>query len=104
MTSSEEKFIAYWEEKRKTWSWPENFKKGALYIAWPVVVLIDLINFFIIGDISYAFISLPHLFYLLFNLLWAGVLTGFAYGLYNWNINEIRYTRLMRSRNIDRTE
>lgn len=99
MTSSEKKFIAYWEEKRKTWSWGKNFRKGALYIAWPIVIMIDLINFFIIGDINYAFISLSHVFYLLFDLLWTGVLAGFAYGLYNWNVNEIKYGRLIKKRN-----
>jgi len=99
MTSSEKEFIEYWETERKTWSWAKKFKKGALYIAWPIVIMIDLINFFIIGDISYAFISLSHLFYLLFNLLWAGVLAGFAYGFYSWNVNEIKYSRLIRKRN-----
>lgn len=96
MTSSEKKFIETWGLKRKSWSWASSFKKGALFIAWPLLLLTDLINFFIIGDIRFAFISYSHLWYLGFNLIWTGIAGGFIYGFYDWNSNEYKYHKLLK--------
>ena len=90
--------MEYWKKERKSWNWGKVFKKGVLQFAWPVIILIDLVNFFIIGDLNYAFISFDHLFYLIKKLLVFGALLGFAYGFFDWNGNERRYKRLTRQR------
>lgn len=96
---TEEEFIKSWSLKRKNWSWADTFKKGALLIAWPLVILTDMINFFIIGDIRFDFISFSHVWHLGFNLIWTGIFGGVIYGFYDWYSKEYKYHKLVKKLN-----
>jgi len=96
MTPSEEKFVNHWAQERKKWNWGRNFINVVLYIAIPFVVLTDLVNFFIIGDVRYAFISLKHFTNVFINFFIISLLSGFGYGIVHWNTNEIRYWNILK--------
>ncbi len=96
ISQGEKAFIEKWSITRKTWSWGQNFKKTFLYIALPLIFMIDVFNFLAIGDISYAYISFQHFFQLVLNILLYGVLLTFIYNLLYWNRNEVRYKFIMR--------
>lgn len=96
MTPREKKFIDYWSVARKNWNWGKNFKKTVLQLVLPLVLLVDVINFFIVGDVSYGFISLKHFWRLGLNFVILSVLIGFTYNLVIWNTNEMRYWSIMK--------
>ena len=96
MRPSDRKFVEYWQTARKDWNWGKTFKNGVLYFALPIVILIDLVNFFIIGDVNYAFLSFNHFYHLLKNFLPTALFIGFAYGLYDWNSKEQKYWRILK--------
>ena len=96
MTQAEKEFVEYWKKRRTQWNWAKTFKTGALYYGVPIVLLIDLMNYFVIAGSKYAFISFRHLFELGFNLIWIGALSGFFYGFFGWNSKEGKYRRIIR--------
>ncbi|HXH99010.1 MAG TPA: hypothetical protein VNI52_01990 [Sphingobacteriaceae bacterium] len=96
MTGGEKRFFDSWGIARKKWKWGENFKRTALYFVLPFVLLIDTINFFIIGDAKYAYMSFGHLWDLITNFIGFSLFIGFTYNLFTWNINEMRYWELVR--------
>ncbi|HEY1025828.1 MAG TPA: hypothetical protein VGE26_11730 [Sphingobacteriaceae bacterium] len=96
MSPGEKRFTDYWGIARKNWNWGKKFKKTALHLVLPLVVLVDFINFFIIGDLSYGFISLEHLWRLGLNSIVFSILIGFVYNLIVWNTNEMRYWSIMK--------
>ncbi|WP_423146314.1 hypothetical protein [Rubrolithibacter danxiaensis] len=101
MTSSEKEFITYWSKARREWNWGKTFAVGVLYISLPVIILYDLVNFFIIGDVVYPYFSFTHFFNLLFKFIWTGIPGGFIYGLYNWNSREVRYKKLLKKERME---
>ena len=96
MNAQEEKFISYWSEKRKQWNWRTHAKKVFSNVVLPLAILIDLVNFFIIGDTEYAFFTFTHLFSILLNLLVLSVLIILGSGFANWNYNEGKYWGILR--------
>ena len=94
MTSGEKKFFKQWSIDRKKWRWGEKFKRTALYFVLPLVLLIDVINFFIIGDAKYAYLSFEHVWTVITNFVTFSIVIGFAYNLFTWNINEMRYWKI----------
>ena len=96
MNAEEENYVNYWSLARKKWSWSKKFMTAVQNFAVPFVILIHLTNFFIIGDVSYAFLSFRHLLQFLINLLFASIFSGFAYGFYHWNINERKYRKILK--------
>ena len=96
MTSQEQEFIAYWSEKRKKWSWRKHTISTFINIVIPVVALIDLVNYFIIGDTEYVFFSFMHLFTLLRNLLFIAIAIILGSGIVDWGYNERKYWRILR--------
>ncbi|MEO8794907.1 MAG: hypothetical protein ABI390_05535 [Daejeonella sp.] len=96
MSPSEEKFVKYWRIARKKWSWKDNFLAAVKNFAIPFVILVHLTNFFVIGDIAYAFISFKHLIAFIINITVVSAISGFAYGLYDWNTNERKYWKIIR--------
>ncbi len=96
MTPQEQMFVDYWSEKRKKWSWKKHTYTTFKNIVLPVVILIDLVNFFVIGDTEYDFFSFMHLFILLRNLFLIGVLVILGSGIVDWGYNENRYWSILR--------
>jgi hypothetical protein len=96
MTEREKKFLEHWDSERKNWKWGENFRRTSLYFVLPIVILIDTINFFIIGDANYAYISFIHLWDLITDFFILSLTIGFLFNFFRWNINETRYWRIVR--------
>lgn len=101
MTPREKKFVDYWSVARKSWNWGKRFKKTVLHFVLPLVLLVDMINFFIVGDVSYGFISLTHFWRLGLTFVILAVLIGFTYNLITWNANEMRYWSIMKKNHSD---
>lgn len=99
MTQKERQFIDFWTEKRKTWSWKKHTYQTFLFAALPIAILIDLVNYFIIGDTSYSFFSFAHLFNFLLNLLGLSAMLILGSGFIDWNYNEGKYWRILRKEN-----
>lgn len=99
MTNRQQQFVDFWSEKRKTWSWKKHTYQTFLYVALPIAILIDLVNYFIIGDTTYLFFSFAHLFNFLLNLFMLAVVLVLATGFINWNYNEGKYWRILRKQN-----
>jgi hypothetical protein len=96
MTPTEKQFVAYWEQRRKHWNWITHAKKIFLKIALPLTFLINLVNYFIVGDTSYNFFSFYHLWEIIRNLVVISVFLIMTTGLVDWNLNESRYWRIKR--------
>ncbi|WP_026898646.1 hypothetical protein [Daejeonella oryzae] len=96
MTTAEQNFVRYWSVARKKWSWGQKFMIAVKNFAIPFVVLVHLTNFFIIGDLTYAFISFKHLLEFCINLIVVSLISGFAYGFYHWNSNERQYWKFIK--------
>jgi len=96
MTPKEKLFVDYWTEKRKNWSWKKHSSKTFLTIVLPLAVLIDFVNFFIIGDTEYTFFTFSHLFTILFNTFLLSVVIILGSGFTNWNYNEGKYWSILR--------
>ena len=96
MTPQEKEFAIYWAEHRKKWSWKTHTIKTFTKIVLPIVALIDLVNYFIIGDTDYSFFSFMHLFILLRNLIVLSILIIMATGILDWGYNENKYWSILR--------
>lgn len=96
MTPQEKQFVDYWTEKRKKWSWKKHTYQTFITIVLPIAILIDLVNYFIIGDTEYTFFTFTHLFTFLLNLLILSVLIIMGSGFTNWNYNEGKYWSILR--------
>lgn len=96
MNAQEEKFVAYWTERRKIWSWTTHAKRMFLNVVLPLSTLIDLVNYFIIGDTAYAFFTFTHLFNFVLNMLMLSVLIILGTGFASWNYNEGKYWEILR--------
>ncbi|MFN0291728.1 hypothetical protein [Pedobacter helvus] len=99
MTQKEKQFVDYWTEKRKTWSWKKHTYQTFFSVALPISILIDLVNYFVIGDTTYTFFSFAHLFTYLLNFLTLAVALILGAGFVNWNYNEGKYWRILRKQN-----
>ena len=96
MTPQEEAFVNYWKEKRKEWKWSKHLKITFFRIVLPIVVLIDLVNYFIIGDTEYSFFSFTHFLRVLVNTIFLGVIIIMSTGIVEWNYNESKYWGILR--------
>lgn len=96
MTPQEKKFLDYWAEKRKKWSWKKHSYQTFITVALPIALLIDLVNYFIIGDTHYAFFTFTHLFIFLLNLFVFSIFIILGSGFANWNYNEMKYWKIVR--------
>jgi len=94
MTESEIEFIKAWEIRRKKWKWSRVLFKISLFLALPLVVLIDLVNFFIVGDVLYPFFSFSHLLQIIQNLIIFSLILGIGFGAFTWYSNEIKFQKL----------
>jgi len=101
MTPTELRFIEFWEKRRKRWNWFKMFRTVALRFVLPIVFVVDLIIYFLIGGLPYAYISFAHLFRVISQFLGFSILLGLAYGIFDWNFNESRYKRLIRKRDLN---
>jgi len=96
MTPQEKKFVDYWTEKRKKWSWKRHTYQTFMTIVLPLAILIDLVNYFIIGDTEYTFFTFTHFFIFLLNLIILSILIILGSGFVNWNYNEGKYWSILR--------
>lgn len=96
MSPQEKAFTDYWSVKRKRWKWNIHTKKTFVNIVLPLVISINLVNYFIIGDTAYNFFSFTHLYILIKNTVLFSVLLILGSGIVEWNFNESRYWRIMR--------
>lgn len=96
MTPKEKQFVDYWAEKRKKWSWKEHSTKTFINIVLPIAVLIDGVNYFIIGDTEYNFFTFTHLFTFLLHIFLLSVVIILGSGFTNWNYNEGKYWSILR--------
>lgn len=96
MTQKEKQFIDYWTEKRKKWSWKRHTYRTFVTIVLPIAILIDLVNYFIIGDTEYTFFTFGHLFTYLLNTVLLAIVIILVSGLMDWNYNEGRYWSILR--------
>lgn len=103
MTPQEQAFVNYWSEKRKKWSWRKYSYTIFITIVIPFTLLVDLVNFFIIGDTTYSFLSFSHLFVFLSNLVILSVVIIMGSGIINWNFNENKYWHILR-KNADKLQ
>lgn len=88
MTFQEQQFVTYWSEKRKLWSWKKHSYKTFLNTALPIAILIDLVNYFVIGDTEYSFLSFLHIFIFFRNLVGVAVIVILGSGIIDWSYNE----------------
>jgi hypothetical protein len=96
MQPQEQKFVAYWSKERKKWNWKRHTSTTFMRIVLPATIVIDLVNYFIIGDTEYSFLSFTHLFFVLRNLILLSVLVILGSGLFHWNYNENKYWTILR--------
>ncbi|WP_293300841.1 hypothetical protein [Pedobacter sp. UBA4863] len=96
MTPQEKQFVNYWSEKRKQWRWKKHSYRTFITVVLPIAILIDLVNYFIIGDTTYDFFSFGHFFVFLLNLIVLSILIILGSGLINWNYNESKYWNILR--------
>ncbi|WP_026902599.1 hypothetical protein [Pedobacter glucosidilyticus] len=96
MDAEELAFLESWEIRRRKWRWGRVFFNTILYIAVPVVLTIDFINFFIIADTNFGFFSLEHLWEFLKTLLVFSLIIGSSFGVFYWYSNELKFQRLTR--------
>ncbi len=96
MTPKEKEFVDYWNEKRKKWSWKKHSYQTFVTAALPIAILIDTVNYFIIGDTAYDFFTFSHLLNFLLNLVILSVLVILGSGFANWNYNEGKYWSILR--------
>jgi hypothetical protein len=99
MNAQEEKFVNYWTERRKIWSWKTHSKKMFLNVVLPLAILIDLVNYFIIGDTAYTFFTFTHFFSVALNIIVLAVLIILGTGFASWNYNEGKYWGILRKNN-----
>ena len=74
-------------------------KKMFLNVVLPLAILIDLVNYFIIGDTAYAFFTFTHLFSVALNILVLAILIILGTGFASWNYNESKYWGILRKNN-----
>lgn len=96
MTPEEQKFIIYWEEKRKTWRWTLHAKKIFVQYALPFSIFLDLANYYIVGDTAYDFFSFGHIWQFLWSTFLISSLIILASGIAQWNFNESKYWHIKR--------
>lgn len=94
MDAEELDFLQNWEVKRKKWSWGKFFFNTVLYVAVPIVLTIDFINFFIIADTNFSFFSWEHLWEFIKTLLVFSLFIGSSFGVFYWYSNELKFQRL----------
>lgn len=88
MSELDERFITWWEEKRKTGKWKYAFKHGVFMFAWPVYAGVELFRYFTNTDYE---LSLSRI--LIGILIWS-VLGLLSFGLIQWQTQEKRYQKL----------
>jgi hypothetical protein len=96
MLPHEQEFINFWDKKRKKWSWTTHARKTFKRFAIPLAILIDLMNFFVIGDTTYYFFSITHIYYFVVNLMLISLFSIMISGIFYWNMNEYRYWKIKR--------
>lgn len=96
MSPQEQDFINYWSKMRKDWSWMRHGIKTFWRVALPITLLIDSMNYFIIGDINFDYFSLDHIFVLLKYLILFSIFTILVSGIWFWNYHESKYWRIQR--------
>lgn len=104
MTKQEEVFLQEWDIKRRKWKWGKVFLNGVIYIALPLVIIIDFVNFFIVGDVAFGFFSLFHLWELIQTFLIFSLIIGTVYGAYAWYSNELKFQSLKRQESKEKKE
>ena len=100
MTIGEQEFIKYWTKMRKDWSWMKHGIRTFWRLAAPLTLLIDSMNYFIIGDTEYDYFSLAHFFVFSKNLILFSVFTILISGIWFWNYHENKYWHIKRKYNI----
>ena len=88
MTEIDERFIIWWEEKRKAGKWKYAFKHGVVMFALPVYTGVELFRYFTRTDyeLSLSRIAVGVLIWSILGLL--------SFGLIQWQTQEKRYQKL----------
>lgn len=102
MGLDQNQFIKYWETKRKNWKWGYFFSKTTLNITIPIVLIIDLVNFFVVADVKFGFFSINHIWEIIKLLILFSAIITLPYGLFYWYSNELRYQKINRRIEIER--
>ncbi|MBN8653487.1 MAG: hypothetical protein J0L67_18810 [Cytophagales bacterium] len=88
MTEIDERFITWWEEKRKVGKWKYAFKHGVVMFALPVYTGVEMFRYFTRTDyeLSLSRIAVGVLIWSILGLL--------SFGLIQWQTQEKRYQKL----------
>ncbi|MCW5912833.1 MAG: hypothetical protein KIT62_17310 [Cyclobacteriaceae bacterium] len=88
MTELDERFIAWWEEKRKAGKWKYAFKHGVLLFALPVYTAVELFRYFSRTDYELSVTRI-----VIGALIWS-ILGLLSFGLIQWQTQERRYQKI----------
>jgi hypothetical protein len=88
MNNVDERFSAWWEEKRKVGKWKYAFKHGVLMFALPVYTGVELFRYFTRTDYELSVTRI-----LAGAIIWS-VLGLLSFGLIQWQTQEKRYRKL----------
>lgn len=86
ITEKEQKFVAYWEEKRKAGRLWYSFRQGVLFFSWPVYLLSELFKYVTRkADYTFNFTTIAKGFF-----IWT-ILGFIAFGTLMWWTYEKQY-------------
>lgn len=101
MSEEEDNFITNWKRKRNDWKWSKFLKNTTYYITFPIVLIIDFVNFFIVADVSFSFFSFSHIWELIKMLILFSLIITIPYGLFYWYSNELKFQKLNRKKEME---
>lgn len=102
MSEEEDLFLKEWEVKRRNWRWGKFIRKTTSNITFPIILITDLMNFFVIGDVKFGFFSFSHLWEIIKLLILFSLLITLPYGLFYWYSNELKFQKLSRKSEMER--
>jgi hypothetical protein len=92
MSELEERFIAWWAEKRKVGKWKYAFKHGVLWFALPVYTGTELFRYFTNNNYEFSTTRI-----LAGAIIWS-VLGLLSFGLIQWQMQEKRFQKIQKSK------
>ncbi|MBX2898771.1 MAG: hypothetical protein KF775_03930 [Cyclobacteriaceae bacterium] len=84
----DERFVAWWAERRKAGKWNYAFRHGVLLFALPVYTALELFRYFKTSAYEFSVARI-----VVGVLVWS-ILGMLSFGLIQWQVQEKRYRKL----------